>query len=163
MSASTVLSVVRQTRTDLGAVMTYIVSPTRTVLVKDTAKTNPRFKLPGGSIEPSDAGKVENDEFGVIAGAIREVKEETGIELSSTEVKWWYGDSGRGTREYYLPHFCVAEVSEEKLDTHTKTGDEDGIEIVVKTFDRAEIAELDEDVVLWKHLRLIRDAEEKLN
>ena len=152
---------VHSIREDLGAVMTYIVSPTRTVLVKDMHKADPRWKLPGGSIERSDFGKIENDEFGVIAGAIREVEEETGIELSPSEIEWWYAETrmARG----YLPHFCVARVSEEKLDKHTKSGDEDGVEIKVETFGRAEVARLDDErMVLTTHFGIICNAEEKL-
>ena len=137
---------------DLGAVMTYIVSPTRTVLVKDMSKKNPLFKLPGGGIEEGED---------VVATAIREVAEETGIKLSPSEIEWWYPEERENGR--YLPHFCVARISEEKLDTYTKIGDEDGVPIKVEVFDRAEVSELGNDSVLSKHLRLILDAESKIN
>jgi 8-oxo-dGTP pyrophosphatase MutT (NUDIX family) len=148
----TVPSIRQAIRSDLGAVMTYVISPTRCVLVKDTTKQNPRFKLPGGSIEDGED---------VIAGAIREVKEETGIELSPTEVQWWYPEERKNGS--YLPHFCVAKVTEEKLDTHVKNGDEDGVPIKVQIFDRTEVSLLSEKTVLYKHLPLILEAEKKLS
>lgn len=39
---------------DLGAVMTYIISPTRALLVKDLSFPHPLWKLAGGKVEPED-------------------------------------------------------------------------------------------------------------
>ncbi len=117
---------------NLGAVMTGIVSPKRIVLVKDPMRTPALWKIPGGSIEFGET---------VIEAAIRESQEETGIELLMEEIRH-HSEEARVPGQRYRPHFCIARVSEEKLDTHKKRGDENGNPIMVGVFDLAEVAQM---------------------
>ncbi len=138
-------------RSDLGAVMTYVVSPTRAVLIKDKSKQNALWKLPGGGIEESDRD--------IIAAAIREVLEETGIVLSREEITL-VAEQKRENGMYY-PYFCVACVSEKKLDTREKVGDEDGKRIMVSDFERTEVPTMLD--LLERHRPFIREAEKMLS
>ena len=114
------------------SVLICVLSPTRLVLVKDKMFAEPRWKLPGGGIESTDAN--------VIAAAIRECREETGIHLLPTEFPFHF----QNWRENgaYRPHFCIARVTEEKLDTRLKFGDENGRSIMVAAFGRAEVLDM---------------------
>ncbi len=114
------------------SVLICVLSPTRMVLVKDKRFEDPYWKLPGGGIESTDAN--------VIAAAIRECRQETGIHLLPTEVLFhfenWREDGA------YRPHFCIARVTEAKLDTRLKFGDENGHTIMVAAFERFEVPEM---------------------
>ncbi|MFA6279062.1 MAG: NUDIX domain-containing protein [Candidatus Paceibacterota bacterium] len=96
--------------------MTYIISPTRALLVIDESKCNPLWKIPGGTIELTDEG--------VIAAATRESFEETGVQLLPEEVVLFSKEKRRDG--IYYPHLCVASVSEEKLDTRARVTYESG-------------------------------------
>ncbi len=127
--------------------MTYIVSPTRVILVKDPSKPNALWKLPGGGVEVSDGN--------VIAAAIREVFEETGIALTREEFRITFEQ--RRVNGVYYPHFCVARVSEEKLDTRKKIGDEDGKSLMVADFGRDEVPTMLD--LLERHRPFIQEIE----
>lgn len=131
---------------DRGAIMTYIVSPTRAVLVKEN-RPDARWKLPGGSIEGFDQD--------VTAAAIREVEEETKIRLSREEVLICSEEQRSG--DSYRPHFCIAHVSEARLDTRATVGDEDGRPIEVAAFRRDQILGLAD--LLEPHWLFIREVE----
>ena len=136
-------------RSNLGSVLTCILSPesNEIVLIKDKRFFDPRWKLPGGSIEPEDVD--------VIAAAIRECREETGIQLIAAEVsihsKHWRDEYGK-----YHPYFCIARIAKEKLDTHLKIGDENGRPLMVATFDRSEVPTMGE--LLDRHRPLVTKA-----
>ena len=123
------MSVKDLAKPNLGAVMTLVASPTRVVLVKEMERPCALWKLPGGSIEPIDQGVGREQ---VIAASIRETLEETAIALARDEVRFQFEDSRDNHR--YTPYLCVAEVSEEKLDTHARITDGDGKPTVVNTF-----------------------------
>lgn len=134
-------------RSDLGSVMTYVVSQKRAVLIKDKSKQNALWKLPGGGIEISDKT--------VVAAAIREVEEEIGIKLLRDEV-FLMTEQRRENGTYY-PYFCIARVSEEKLNTRKKVGDEDGKPLMVADFERAEIPTMLD--LLERHRPFIQEIE----
>lgn len=133
-------------RPDRGAVVTCILSPTRIVLVMDENGnfSASRWKLPGGSIEREER---------IVAAAIRECREETGIRLLSKEVSlhsWhWRGEGG------YRPHLCIARVTEEKLDTRAEIGQETAGPLLVKAFQRHEVLEMPD--LLDRHRILIKE------
>ena len=133
---------------NLGAVMTAVISPTRIVLVRDPSRPNALYKLPGGTVESFDES--------VEAAAAREVLEETGIILALAEVELILEQRHEG-RTYY-PYFCIVQVSEEKLDSHKKIGDEDGKRIEVAVFDRSEVPTMVD--LLERHRPFIRAIEE---
>ena len=137
-----------QQGTDLGSAVTYIFSPTGTVLVKDEGRPDPLWKLPGGHIEPSDAG--------VIAAAIREVLFETGIQLTAGEIR--IVKEQRRTGNSYQPYLCIARVSESKLRTRKRIGDENGKPLKTRIFSRAEALSLAD--IIRSHLFFIREIEE---
>lgn len=129
-----------------GAVMICVVSPTRMVLVKDKRFPCPRWKLPGGGIEPTD--------IDVISAAIRECQEETGLSLALNEVSLHSTQIRKNGS--YRPHLCIAEVTEEKLDTRVKIGNEDGRDIMVGAFDRDEVPTMVD--LLQVHRGLVNEA-----
>lgn len=133
---------------DLGSVVLCVFSPTRIVLVKDKSFPEPFWKLPGGSIESTDTG--------IISAAIRECREETGIQLTMGEVflhsLWWE----RRGKTAYRPSFCIVRVSEEKLDTRLKVGDEDGHALMVAAFDKEEVPIMVD--LLEQHRPLVNEA-----
>jgi len=104
-------------RSGLGTVVICVVSKTRILVVRDEMFPNPLWKLPGGSIEREDSD--------VIAAAIREVMEETGVELVPEELEviseQHIDEDGR-----YHPYLCIARVTEEKMDTRLPVAEEDG-------------------------------------
>lgn len=99
-----------------SSVITLIHSEKRIVLVWDPTYRDPHWKLPGGGIDES------TDET-VIKAAIRECSEETGICLSELEITLHSCKSHKGRG--YL-HFCIAKVTEEKIDTRSAFGIEFG-------------------------------------
>lgn len=134
---------------DLGSVMMCIVSPTRIVLVKDEAFVDARWKLPGGGIEPTDGG--------IVAAAIREAREETGMDLAPKEIMLC-SNQRRAKDGTYYPYLCLAQVSEEKLDTHQKIADENGKPIRVADFRRAEVSMMVD--LLERHRGFVKALEE---
>jgi len=134
---------------DLGSVVTYIVSPTLAVavLVREERRRDAQWKLPGGRIEPADGG--------VIAAAIREVEEETGIRLLPEELTLLYSE--RRTNGVYFPYFCTASISEEKLDTRLPIADENGKPMRTGVFSRAEIPTMPD--LLERHRPFIWEVE----
>ena len=135
---------------NLGAVMTCVMSPTRVLLVKEASRLHPFWKLPGGSIEAWDAS--------VIATAIREVREETHVQLLVGEIAILSKAHHEG--EVYYPHFCVAHISEEKLDTRTEiTYENDNHEqpMLVRAFLREEARMMPD--LLERHRRAIQKAD----
>ena len=134
-----------------GAVVTCILSPTRIVLVLDEQGSfdSPRWKLPGGSLEGKER---------IVSAAIRECLEETGIRLLSREIllhSWhWRGKEG------YRPHLCIAQVTEEKLDTRLAVGQETNGPLLVKAFKRTQVLGMPD--LLDKHRALIEEVFEFL-
>ncbi len=118
------------------------------ILIKD-GRPNALWKLPGGGIETSDED--------VIAAAIREDAEETGIKLEREEVVLC-AEQRRTEEGVYYPYFCLAQVSEEKLDTRFKSGDENGKPIKVTAFDRTEVPTMVD--LLERHRFFIKALEE---
>lgn len=127
----------------LGSVVVCLLSLQRMVLVKDTWFPEPWWKLPGGSIEPAD--------LSVESAAIRECEEETGIRLLPTEISI-HSRSHRVNGVYY-PNICIAKVTEEKLDTRLKFGNENGHRIMTAAFDRTEVPTMVD--LLWQHRPLV--------
>lgn len=132
-----------KSRSDLGSVAVYVISPTRTVLVIDESFADAKWKLPCGGIEDWDGGsavaaiidETERTKARVIAAAIREVLEETGgIKLDPAEVT--LVEEQKRVNGVYYPYFCVAVVSEKKLEMHRDIGDEDGKRLTVAAFSR---------------------------
>ncbi|MCX6787666.1 MAG: NUDIX domain-containing protein [Candidatus Kaiserbacteria bacterium] len=107
-----------------------IMSLTRILLIRDKWFETPYWKLPGGGIESIDAD--------IIAAAIREIEEEVGMRLVRAEVAVCSTD-WRDEQKIYHPHFCIARVTEEKLDMHLKIGDENGRPLMVATFEKNEV------------------------
>ncbi len=107
-----------------SSVITLIHSETRIVLVWDPSFNKPRWKLPGGGIEPTD--------LTVIDAAIRECHEETGINLFREEITLFscQPHKSRASNLYR----CIARVTEEKLDTRSEFGSEGTHLIKVKAF-----------------------------
>ena len=132
--------------TGYGSVMVGIISPTRMVLVIQRVKTDPRWKLPGGKIEQGES---------ILEAAIREVKEETGIELSPGELEHRSGDRYEG--KVYYPHFCIARVDELKIDERIRRGFEDGEPIETAIFERAEPATMPD--LLERHRAFVKTLE----
>lgn len=138
-------------RSDLGSVMTAVISPTRILLVMDESKHNPRWKLPGGGIEQ------KRDGGSIIAAAIRETSEEAGIELSPEEVVLC-ANQRRAKDGTYYPYLCLAQVTEERLETRYKLGDEDGKPIKTALFERGEVPMMLD--LLERHRGFIKALEE---
>ncbi|MFA6408236.1 MAG: NUDIX domain-containing protein [Candidatus Paceibacterota bacterium] len=129
--------------------MTCIVSPSRVLLVKDESKHDPLWKLPGGSVESDDAD--------IIAAAIRETKEETGIQLLPGELRLLL--KARSESGVYYPNFFVAHVSEDKLDTRAKVAYESGDPsqpMKVGVFNREEVPMMPD--LLERHRRALQQA-----
>jgi ADP-ribose pyrophosphatase YjhB (NUDIX family) len=131
----------------LGSVMTCIVSPKRMLLVEDESFADSFKKLPGGSIEQIDAD--------VIAAAIREVREETGIQLLREEVELILEEQNEKGK--YRPYLCLARISEEKLDTRLEIADENGHPMMTKVFPRMQVSTM--RGLLEKHRSLVCEAE----
>jgi len=113
------------------------------VLVRNDFYRDSYWKLPGGKIEQFD--------LDVIAAAIREVGEETGIALKRKEVALltmqWRED------QVYHPYFCVAKVTDDTLETRSAVADEDGDPMWVSVFERSEVLGAK---VLERHRDLIK-------
>ena len=153
-------------RSDLGSVAIYIISPTRTVLVIDESFTDAHWKLPCGGVEDWDGGSAvaaitdaaEQTKARIIAAAIREAREETGgIELVPAEIT--LVEEQARVSGFYYPHFCVACVSEEKLDTHRDIGDEDGKKLTVADFYRGEM----QQKILERHRTFVKRVEREIS
>ena len=129
-----------------GAVMIAVISATRILLVKDKSFTDPRWKLPGGSVEAEDTD--------ITSAAIRELGSETGLRLK----RWRFTilTDERRTEERYRPHLCVVRLTETKLDSHEPVGNEDGKQLEVRAFTHAEVLAM--TGILTQHLDLIREA-----
>ena len=137
------------------AVITYVRSPSRTALVIKRSRKDPLLKMPGGGVEKEDI--VPGDaKSSIINTSIRETKEETGIVLLPEEIDWVYWDS-RDNQHRYSPHFCVAQVSEEKLDTCVPYGGEDGFPIETYLFKHEDVKK---QSMLPNHLSFILEMEE---
>lgn len=106
-----------------GAVMIAIKSPTRIVLVREMNRPDAYWKFPGGSIEDGET---------VIGTAIREGGEETHVELRINQVRHVAKDKKDGGR--YTPNFCVADVTEEQIDTFSPKTEENGEPMQAKLF-----------------------------
>lgn len=119
------------------------------ILVKDESFTDARWKLPGGGIEESDGG--------IVVAAIREAREETGMDLAPEEIMLC--SNQRRTKDgTYYPYLCLAQVPEEKLDTHPKVADENGKPIRVADFPRAEVSMMVD--LLERHRGFVKALEE---
>jgi 8-oxo-dGTP pyrophosphatase MutT (NUDIX family) len=117
--------------------------------VKDESKHDPLWKLPGGSVESDDAD--------IIAAAIRETKEETGIQLLPGELRLLL--KARSESGVYYPNFFVAHVSEDKLDTRAKVAYESGDPsqpMKVGVFNREEVSMMPD--LLERHRRVLQQA-----
>lgn len=117
------------------------------ILIKDESFHDARWKLPGGGIEAADAG--------IVAAAIREAREETGMEFAPEEMTLRC-DQRRANGTYY-PYLCLAQVSEEKLDSHQKVADENGRPIRVADFERDEVPTMLD--LLERHRQFIQNVE----
>lgn len=117
------------------------------LLIRDKRFDTPCWKLPGGGVESIDAD--------VIAAAIRECKEETGIQFVAEEISI-YSEQRRDEAGIYHPHFCIAPVTEEKLDTHFKIGNENGRPLMVATFEKGEVPTMGD--LLDRHRAFVRMA-----
>lgn len=115
------------------SVLILVVSPTRLILVKNKRHKAPLWKLPGGGVEPTDKNRK--------AAALRECQEETGICLLAEEIleySWERHEDG------HCQYLFIAQVTEEKLDTRLRVGNEDGHPIMVAAFDRTEVPTMPE-------------------
>lgn len=126
------------------SVLILVASPTRLVLVKNKGHRAPLWKLPGGGVESTDKNRK--------AAAIRECQEETGIRLLAEEI---LEHSWKRHKDGHSQHLFIAKVTEEKLDTRLKVGNEDGYPIMVAAFDRNEVPTM--PGLLEKHRSLINE------
>lgn len=131
------------------SVLILVVSPTRLALVKNKRYRAPLWKLPGGSVESTDKNQK--------AAAIRECQEETGIRLLAEEILEY---SMERHEDGHCQHLFIAQVTEEKLDTRLKVGNEDGHPIMVAAFDRTEVPTMPD--LLEVHRVFINDTTEAL-
>lgn len=114
-------------RAALGGVVIAMYSPTRTILIREEWRVDPRYKFPGGHIERKKdteraldlqetlEGIVFKDAL-VIAAAMREAFEETGVWLCPEQVILHRHEDRNAWS--YRPYLCLAQVSEEQLDMH---------------------------------------------
>lgn len=132
---------------DKGSVMTCILSPNREIiLVKNEGFKKPYWKLPGGHINPEGES--------VVVAAIRECREETGIRLLLEEMSFhsWHRYHGA----LYIPHLCIAKVTQKKFNTRHKFGKEDGHTLLlVKAFPTIKVLEIPD--LLDRHRILIAE------
>lgn len=131
-----------------GAVKIVVLSPTRIILIIEDGKPEPLWKIPGGSLRRGE---------GVIAGAIRECEEETGIRLLPEEIHILSKERLEG--RVYHPFYCAAFVSEEKLDTRklrTYEGGDRRFAIRTGLFPREEPLRMPD--LLQQHLPAIEQA-----
>ena len=117
---------------DRGAVRTCILSPTRIVLVIDIKFCEPYWKLPGGRIEPED--------MHIVAAAIRECREETGIHLFLGEIS--LHSKHQRQDEIYRPYLCIAKVTKSRLDTRLEISKENNGSILIKAFERSDVLKI---------------------
>ena len=134
-----------------------VISPTRRALVRDRRfEPDAYWKVVGGSIEKGDDSP--------IAAVIREVREETGdpsvpdsgIQLLPEEITLVFE---RPFPNGSVQYFFVARVSEEKLDTHGKVGDEDGAPLDIQVVRRVDTLSMP-DLLEW-HKEIVRLDEKK--
>lgn len=110
------------------SVLIFIASPTRIVLVKDKKYELPLWKMPGGGVETTDINHS--------AAAVRECKEETGIRLLPGEITHF---SREPHDDGHYQHIFIAQLTEEKLDTRLKIGNENGHPLMVAAFPKSEV------------------------
>jgi len=103
------------------------------LLVQEQKKANyGKWNLPGGHLEAGEK---------ITAGAIREVKEETGLDVNLSGLLGLY--SWRTGKEHALRYVFIAE---------TKGDPKPGDEILeVKWVDPSEVAKMSDDVCLGRH------------
>lgn len=130
---------------DRGSVVTCILSPTRIVLIIDRKFTEPYWKLPGGRVELTD--------MNVGIAAIRECREETGIQFFLGEISLHSKHQRQGG--LYRPYLCVARVTESRLDTRLEISDEGNGSIIIKAFERKNVLKIDN--LLKPHRILIEE------
>ncbi len=131
---------------DKGSVMTCILSPNgEIILVKNEGFKKPFWKLPGGHINPEGES--------VAAAAIRECREETGIRLLQEEMSFhsWHRHNGA----LYIPHLCIAKVTQKKFNTRHKFGREDDQTLLIEAFPTAKVLEIPD--LLGRHKILIAE------
>ena len=100
-----------------GSVLVLVVSQERrrTILVREEGRRDPKWRVPGGSLERGESP---------VQAAAREIEEETGIPLRVDQVTI-LAEERRESQRYY-PHFCIAEVTEAQFDhlvPRTQDGD----------------------------------------
>lgn len=108
-----------------GSVRLGILTPTgRILLVYEPKFENPKWKLPGGKIERGESP---------IDTAIREGFEETGVTILPEEIV--QVEEQRTLEDgTYVPHFCIARVSDDEFDNHLPNGFEDDELLIVGEF-----------------------------
>jgi hypothetical protein len=90
---------------------------------------------------------------------MREAKQETGIRLRREQMIQ-ISEQRRemvGGKMKYCPHFFIAHVTEEELDTRAEVTEEDGERMVTKVVGRNEVATMPD--FLPQHIPFVRKAE----
>lgn len=127
-----------------GAVKVAIISPTgQVLLIKNPDRPDPKYALPGGSIENGETLR---------QAAVREIKDETGVLLQESEVQLVHEECPG--RPYY-PYLCKAEISQERFDRFDRYGDENGATLLVEPFKLTEASKLPD--LLWTYQPFIRE------
>lgn len=117
--------------TQNGAVKVAVLSPKGEILlIINRNRPNALWCLPGGTIEDGET---------IAEAAVREVFDETGIELEFEDVKLCK-EEVKGHR--YVPHLALAIVDQEVFDQHPKHGDENGATLDIAGFALDEAAEM---------------------
>lgn len=111
-----------------GSVLIGIVSPTRFLLVRQKNHSDPYWKIPGGNVEKHESVRI---------AARNEASEEVGIDIPLEDVVWYL--KAKDTPDGYVPHLCVAHISEELFDTRASDTDSDEEKFKVKEFLRSHI------------------------
>lgn len=127
-----------------GAVLTYLSSPTRLVLVRDKLFNPPCWKLPGGGIDRDDRDSLD--------AARRELREETGVDAAREGFEL---HTIKPLASGVFQYIYAARVSEKTLDTRRAVGDEDGRPLEVRAFALNEVLSLPD--LLEHHREFIRE------